>query len=134
MTNENKIKDDLLSQTEPNEIKNKKSIQEIIDRDTKRVNRLKIITIVSWSLDGLLLASVFIIQKFYGKLHSPQTGFEAIEQLAVPALMLTFRAVLFISIFLTISFYVRSKNLSIKQINSRLANIEEQLRNVLQSK
>ncbi len=135
MTKENDIKEELLKQMDKDPDKmteaNIKSPKEIIARDMARVKRLKWITTFSWLLVfiGLVITEIVVPHP-----RSPGTTGKAVWLLILPTLVVVLKALILISVFFTISLYVRSRALSIKQIHIRLVNIEEHLKKMSQDK
>lgn len=135
MTKENDIKDELIKQMEKNSANssgaNISSTQEIIDRDTARIKRLKWITILCWILVITLFIVTGIIETTSAHLRpGPDTVLEAAGIIILPTLIVILQGIILVAILFTISFYVRSRTLSIKQIHVRLANIEKQLKRI----
>ena len=128
MARENDIKEELLKQMEKNTDKmseaNVKSSQEIIARDAARVKRMKWTTIFSW----LVVAVFFIVA---GIIESNPSYRNTVP---LNCAIVIFRAVLLIAVIFTISLYVRSRTLTMHQIQARLSNIEEQLKKMSQDK
>jgi len=135
MAKENELKEELLKQMDKDFGKmpgaNIKSPQEIIARDMARVKRLKWITTFSWLLVfiGLIITEIVVPHPKF-----PDTTRKAVWLLILPTLVVVLKALILISVFFTISLYVRSRALSIKQIHIRLANIEEHLKKMSQDK
>ena len=135
MAKENDIKEELLKQMDKDFGKmpgaNMKSPKEIIARDMTRVKRLKWITIFSWLLTfiGLIITEIALPYPRF-----PETTRKAVWLLILPTLEVVLKALILISVFFTISLYVRSRALSMKQIHIRLINIEEHLKKMSQDK
>ena len=135
MAKENDIKEELLKQMDKDPDKmpeaNIKSPKEIIARDMARVKRLKWITTFSWLLVfiGLVITEIVVPHP-----RSPDTTGKAVWLIILPTLVVVLKALILISVFFTISLYVRSRALSIKQIHIRLINIEEHLKKMSQDK
>ena len=133
MANETDIKEELLKQMEKNSNRtsdaNIKSPQQIIVRDARRVKRLKWIAIFSW----LLVAICFIATVFLEWARDSGVLID-IERAWLSSLVIILRAMFVIAIILTISLYIRSRTLTIRQIHIRLANIEELLKKMSQDK
>lgn len=125
MERENKIKEELLQQTRTAPDINKEITQWILAKDTARVKRMKWITIISWSLVVILFIVLGIFER----------NIRGTEELHLTKAWLTsgivvLRALILVSVFFTVSFYVRSRTLSMKQIQARLSKIEEELKNI----
>ena len=135
MAKENDIKEELLKQMDKDFGKmpgaNMKSPKEIIARDMIRVKRLKWITVFSWLLVfiGLVITEIVVPHPRF-----PDTTGRAVWLLILPTLEVVLKALILISVFFTISLYVRSRALSIKQIHIRLINIEEHLKKMSRDK
>lgn len=132
MAKANDIREELLKQMDENSDQTSVTPQEIIARDTHRVRRLKLIVIISWSV----VVGCFVIGAFLrareGAL-SHDAGSDGIS-LWIPALLVALRPLALIAIFLTVSLYVRSRTLTLRKIQVRLANIEEHLKEMSQDK
>ncbi len=137
MVEESNIKRELLKQMEKDSngmsVANIKSPQEIIVRDTKRVKLLKWITAISW----LLVVICFMLAAFLHWAEASNAIID-IERAWLRALGTILRAMFVISILFTISLcislFIRSRTLTIHQIQVRLANIEELLKKISQDK
>ncbi len=135
MAKENDLKEELLKQMDKDFSKmpgaNIKSPKEIIAKDMARVRRLKWITAFSWLLVFTGLVITEIVQPFP---RVPDTTRKAVWLITLPTLVVVLKALILISVFFTISLYVRSRALSIKQIHISLINIEEHLKKMSQDK
>ncbi len=135
MAKENELKEELLKQMDKDPDKmpgaNMKSPQEIIARDMARVKRLKWITVFSWLLIfiGLVITEIVVPHPRF-----PDTTRKAVWVIILPTLVVVLKALILISVFFTISLYVRSRALSMKQIHIRLINIEEHLKKMSRDK
>jgi len=135
MAKENELKEELLKQLDKDLGKmpgaKMKSPKEIIARDMTRVKRLKWITVFSWLLvfTGLIITEIVVPHPRF-----PGTTYNAVWVIILPTLVVVLKALILISVFFTISLYVRSRALSIKQIHIRLINIEEHLKKMSQDK
>ena len=134
MTKENDLKKELLKQMDKNSDHKSikiKSPQEIIARDMARVKRLKWITVFSWLLVfiGLIITEIVVPYPLF-----PGTTRKAVWLIILPTLVVVLKALILISVFFTISLYVRSRALSMKQIHIRLINIEEHLKKMSRDK
>ena len=126
MVENNSMREELLKQTDQNPTNigrdNKKSIERIFARDAARVKRMKWITIFSW----LMLAIVFVIGAiFESNLRVLDKNSANIRWGILVVLIL--RTLFVTAVIFTISFYVRMRTLSIKQIQHRLSEIEKLL-------
>ena len=138
MAKENDIKEELLKQMDKDPDKmpraNIKSPKEIIARDMARIRRLKWITTFSWLLVVAFFIVGGIIENAVPYPRFPGTTCKAVWVIILPTLVVVLKALILISVFFTISLYVRSRTLSIKQIHIRLINIEEHLKKMSQDK
>ncbi len=138
MAKENDIKEELLKQMDKDFGKmpgaNMKSPKEIIARDIARIRRLKWITIFSWLLVVAFFIVGGIIENAVPYPRFPGTTCKAVGVIILPTLVVVLKALILISVFFTISLYIRSRTLSIKQIHIRLINIEEHLKKMSQDK
>jgi len=133
MAKENDIKEELLKQMEKSSDRasdaNIKSPQQIIVRDAKRVKRLKWITAFSW----LLVVICFIAVVFLAWARDSNVLID-IELDWLSSLATILRVMFVIAILFTISLFIRSRTLTMHQIQARLANIEEQLKKMPRDK
>ena len=132
MEKENDLKRNLLKQMD--NIIPRKSPEEIIAKDMIRVRRIKWATIISWALTVSLLIGMGIYEK-HVRVSIRYTNFQdtmlkAVIYVIFPTLTVIRKAMVFVSVFFTIAFYIRSRILGIKQIHVRLSRIEEQLKNI----
>ena len=138
MAKENDLKEELISQMEKDSDEipeaDTKLSKAIIATDTARIKRLKWITICSWLLVAALFIIGSIIEIAVPHPRIPDETIKAVGVIIFPILMIILKALILISIFFTISLYVRSRTLSIKQIHIRLINIEEHLKQISQDK
>ena len=138
MAKENDLKEELLKQMEKDSDKipeaNTKSSKEIIEKDLARIKRHKWITICSWLLAAALFIVGSIIENAVPYPRFPDTTRKAVGVVILPTLVVVLKALILISVFFTISLYVRSRTLTIKQIHIRLINIEEHLKKLSQDK
>lgn len=138
MAKENDIKEELLKQMDKDPDKmpeaNIKSPKEIIAKDMARIRRLKWITTFSWLLVVAFFIVGGIIENAVPYPRFPGTTCKAVWVIILPTLVVVLKALILISVFFTISLYVRSRALSIKQIHIRLINIEEHLKKMSQDK
>ena len=138
MAKENDIKEELLKQMDkdPDKTFNTgvNSVQEIFSKDMARVKRLKWLTTFSWLLVVAFFIVGGIIENAVPYPRFPSTTRKAVGVIILPTLVVVLKALILISVFFTISLYVRSRTLSIKQIHIRLINIEEHLKKMSQDK
>ncbi len=130
MANEKNIKNGLLSQMNTDSAINDQKIrQEIISRNTARVKRLKWIVIVSWSLVIICFTIGAILEL---NIRGIESDTLYMGTLLVSISVIVSEALFLIAIVLTISFFIRSRSLTLQQIQNRLAGIEEQLKKLSQ--
>jgi membrane protein YdbS with pleckstrin-like domain len=128
MAKENNLREELLKQMEQNADKasnaNQKLAQEILARDTARVRRMKRVTVFSW----LLAIVAFIVVG----INESTEGIEKVWWM--PGATFVVPALLLIAVIFTISLYVRSRTLNLRQIQATLSEIQEQLKKISQNK
>jgi len=135
MAKENDLRKELLKQMDKDHGKTLEAgvtlAQEIVRRDATHVKRLKWVVIVCW-----LLVMIFFMVA--GIVECNIKGIESdvlyVNTMWINVAVLVLRAMLLIALVLTISLYVRSRTLTMHQIQARLANIEEQLMRMSQDK
>jgi len=129
MSENNEIKKELLKQMDNNSHVNAKSAQKIIAQDMARVRRMKWVTASSWLLVVICFLVTGVIQC---DVKNVDNNSSYLNMMRISLTILIFRALLLIAVFLTISLYIRSRTLTMHQIQARLAKIEEQLRRMSQ--
>ncbi|MFH1719378.1 MAG: hypothetical protein ABIF19_18650 [Planctomycetota bacterium] len=104
-----------------------KSPRDFIERDSARVKRLRWVVMACW-----LLVMIFFMVA--GIVECNIKGIESdalyVNTMWISVAVLILRAMLLIALVLTISLYVRSRTLTMHQIQARLGKIEEQLRRI----
>lgn len=143
MTTQNNLKEELLKQGEANgaisSTTGTESIQKIITRDQARVARMKKLTILAWVLVAISFAVPAVIETLR-RIPSQDSDLmrRQVELMVpdwyIPAAIIVSQALLLIAVSFTISLYVRSRTLTMHQIQARLSNIEALLRKVSQGK
>lgn len=128
MEKSNNLKKDLLKYVD--EDSQKYSANQIITKDMIRVKKIKKATITSWAITVPLLIFA-VLWEISGFHRLPDTVWKASIFVIFPTLVKVIKAMIFITVVLTIYFYVRLRTLSIKQINIRLARIEEHIKNII---
>lgn len=121
MPEKNNIKEELLKQMNKNPHKVMTSTQDIFTKDKFHIKRLKWITAFSW----LLVVICFITASF---LKQARGFLTEDEWWLLNTMTITLRPFFLIALFLTVSLYVRSRTLTIRQIQAKLSDIEEQLK------
>jgi hypothetical protein len=127
MAKETNIKDELLKQFGP--APDTDAAEKILARDTARVKRMKWLTIITWSFVAVCFVAGGIVEHAYRSGNLLEDELFLMHFLMALAPILSLFAVVF-----TISLYVRSRTLTIGQIQVRLAAIEEQLRRIARDK
>jgi hypothetical protein len=125
MNANNPLKDALLEQAQHNGTSAgnvNHSIQNILARDQARVKRMKWLTLFAWLALPIDIIIV-IAMKSLSDSH-----------LAEPVGIIAFQGLLLIAICFSISLYIRHRTLTMNQIQSRLSDIENLLKQVLQDK
>ena len=122
MVENNNMREELLKQMDQNSGKtdrnNQKSIEKILARDASRVKRMKWITVCVW----VLVAAIFVI----GGLFESSSLHKGV--VSIGAIVVILRALILIAVIFTVSFFLRSRNLQMRQIQHRLSEIETLLR------
>jgi len=128
MAKENNLREELLGQMEqsPGSTSNinPKSAQEILARDTARVRRMKHVTVFSW----LLVIASFIVVGILEAVPGSR------KELWMLIAIIVVQPLLLIAVVFTISLYVRSRTLNMRQIQATLSDIQEQLKKMSQDK
>jgi len=115
------LRDELLNQNGGGVQKGNDLCDKVLAKERVQVARLKRLTISSWIL---LAASIAV--PVVGSLAFPDV-LES-EPLRTPVFILVWQALLLIAVVFTISLCVRSRTLTMHQIQSSLALIEEHLK------
>jgi quinol-cytochrome oxidoreductase complex cytochrome b subunit len=128
MANENELKEELIRQMKENSNKipkvDKNSVQQILKKEEIRVRSTRKLTVFAWLLFIISLIAAGIIEAVSGpppNLLPPTAAFVTL-------------CLLIVAVIFTVSLYVRSRILTMHQIQSRLSNIEEQLKKMSQDK
>ena len=124
MATEKNLREELLNQNgaggqKPDDARNK-----ILARDEARVTRLRKLVVVAWALVATCPVAMAISHLFP---LEPQ-----FERVLTPLLIIPLEGFLLIAIIFTISLYVRSRTLTMHQIQTSLALIEEHLKKMSQ--
>jgi hypothetical protein len=132
MTANKNLKDELLKLGQANgtigPTTGAKTIQQLIARDQARVARMRKLTTAAWSLVLLSLFAAAITSAFFP--HDPL----ARHLPWGPLFMMASQGLLLIAAVFTVSLYVRSRTLTMHQIQASLSNIETLLRETLKDK
>ena len=125
MSEEKRLSEELLKQngTKPGEISHdeRERIQRLIARDKARLRRTKWAAIISWLLLTFLYVLAAIIGVFGVKLRNSPIG--PLEAMVIGTLVIPC-----IAIYFTISYFLRSRSLTSRQMLASLSSIEEMLR------
>ncbi len=125
MATEKNLRDELLRQNGVDPRQGEELRDRILARDEAGVARMKRLTVCAWIVVGASLIMAGIV-----RLSFPDV-LESKPQL-VPLFITVWNGLLLIAIFFTLSLYVRSRTLTMHQIQSSLALIEEHLRRMSQ--
>ncbi len=96
----------------------KTSIEAIFVRDAARVKRMKWVTVCAW----VLVMGIFVIGGLF------ESGFLHKGVVSIGGIVVILRALILIAVIFTVSFFLRSRDLQMKQIQQRLSEIEKLLR------
>jgi len=119
------LRDELLNQNGGGTRKDHDLCDKVLAKDRAQVARMKRLTIYTWILVAASLLGAGIV-----RLSFPDV-LEVKPQL-VPLFITVWNGLVLIAVFFTISLYVRSRTLTMHQIQSSLALIEEHLRKMSQ--
>jgi hypothetical protein len=119
------LRDELLNQNGGGVQKGNDLCDKVLAKDRAQVARMKRLTICSWILLAASMAVAGVVE-----LAFPDV-IEFRPEL-VPTFILAWQALLWIAVIFTISLYVRSRTLTMHQIQSSLALMEEHLKKMSQ--
>ena len=126
MATNNPLRDQLLQQAQLNGAGGPadagQTIQTILARDEARVRRMKKLTLLAWIAFPVSFIVVAVLEWLLD------------SDLVVPVGIMVVQMILLIAVSFTISLYVRSRTLTMHQIQSGLSNIEALLRQLTQEK
>lgn len=125
MAAQRNLKEELLAQNNIGTQKAEDLRNQVLARDQANVARMRKLTIYGWIVAGASLVVAGIV-----RLSFPDV-LEVKPQL-VPLFITVWNGLLLIAIFFTASLYVRSRTLTMHQIQASLALIEEHLRKMSQ--
>ena len=125
MATEKNLKEELLKQNNIGRQSGEELRDVVLVRDQARVARMRKLTIVSWILLMVSMAVAGVLE-----LGFPD-HFKS-EPLRNVVFISVWQALLLLAIVFTISLYIRSRTLTIHQIQSSLALIEEHLKKMSQ--
>jgi hypothetical protein len=129
MTTERNLREELLNQNGIGVQKGADLRDKVLARDEAAVARMRKLTIYGWILvaGSLLVAGVTRLV-----LYLSFQDVTVSKMLWGPTFIVAWQALLLITVFFTASFYVRSRTLTMHQIQSSLALIEEHLKKMSQ--
>jgi hypothetical protein len=119
------LRDELLNQNGGGVQKGNDLCDKVLAKDRAQVARMKRLTICSWILLAASMAVAGVVELAFPDVLKS-------EPLRTPVFIIVWQALLLIAVFFTISLYVRSRTLTMHQIQARLALIEEHLRKMSQ--
>jgi hypothetical protein len=133
MATEKNLRESLLQQDNYNNRTAAELRDKILARDEARVRRMKWIAGICWVLFliSLVLAALVEASRRYriaGLTTSEAVALFPEYEWFVPMAIIITQTLLIIAVAMTFSLYVRSRTLTMHQIQARLATIEEQLR------
>jgi hypothetical protein len=118
------LKEELLAQNGGAEQKTDNFRNKILARDQARVARMRKLVVVAWALVAACPVALVI---------SPLLPLKPEFERVLPALLIIpLEGLFLIAIIFTISLYIRSRTLTMRQIQSSLALIEEHLKKMSQ--
>ena len=123
MVKESDIKAELLKQMGRNSDEaagaNTNSVREVIAKEEARIRRTKWETVIAWVLVVVCFMIGAVVERFRMDQHFNEA--ELIWSYCLPMIL---PALLLIAIIFTVLLYTRSRTLTIRQIQARLADIE----------
>ncbi len=129
MTAETNIRDELLKQNGEGAQKMQELRDKILARDEARVLRLKKLTIFTWALVVAGLVGALVIRPMLPNGGHPDSQAASYMYQYFSGIFIgVMWGLTTIAAFFTISLYIRSRSLTMRQIQARLTGIEEQLR------
>jgi hypothetical protein len=132
MTDKRNLRDDLLKQNGTSADSAAGIRDKILAEEQRQVRRMRWLVTRCWAL---FLVFLFLVA--FLKCECPFLGPDAIENIGLllsgypwigPALAFTTEALFILAVILTFSLYMRSRTLTMRQIQASLTGIEEQLR------
>jgi hypothetical protein len=126
MTPEENLRDELLKQDGLREQKADNLRDQVLAKDEARVAMMRRLVILAWALVvAFPVAAVMIRLLFFRDATEPGPQLE-------PLFIVVWQGFLLIAVIFTISLYIRSRTLTMHQIQSSLALIEEHLKKMSQ--
>lgn len=101
----------------------------IIEKDRARIRRTKWETAISWGLVVICFIMGAVVERF-----RMQQYFNKAELIWSHCLPMILRALLLIALIFTVLLYTRSRTLTIRQIQARLADIEALVRKMAEDR
>ncbi len=127
MTTEKNLREELLKQNHVGTQAGGELRDKVLAKDLARVARMRKLTICSWIVVGTSLVAAGVVRVV---LSFPDLA--GGKSLLVPTFIIVWQALLLIAVFFTVSLYVRSRTLTMHQIQASLALIEEHLKKMSQ--
>ncbi len=124
MATEKNLREELLNQNGAGGRKTDDARNKILAREEARITRLRKLVVVAWALVAACPVVMVISHLFP---LEPQ-----FERVLTPLLIIPLEGLFLIAIIFTISLYVRSRTLTMHQIQASLALIEEHLKKMSQ--
>jgi hypothetical protein len=127
MTTEKNLREELLRQNSVGRQPGDELRDKVLAKDQARVARMRKLTICSWIVVGASLVAAGVVRVV---LSAPDIAVD--KSLLVPTFIIVWQALVLIAAVFTISWYVRSRTLTMHQIQASLALIEEHLKKMSQ--
>ncbi len=127
MATEKNLREELLKQNSVGTQPGTNLRDKVLAKDQARVARMRKLTICSWIVVGASLIAAGVVRVV---LSFPDLSVDM--SLLGPTFIVVWQGLLLIAIIFTISLYVRSRTLTMHQIQSSLALIEEHLKKMSQ--
>jgi hypothetical protein len=125
MATEKNLREELLNQNHVGTQKSSDLRNQVLAKDRANVARMKWLTIFSWILLAVSMAVAGVIELAFPDLFEE-------EPLRNPVFIIVWQALFLLVIVFTVSLYVRSRTLTMRQIQASLALIEEHLKKMSQ--
>ncbi len=125
MTTEKQLRDELLKQNGVGTQRAEDLRDKILAKYQAQVTRMRRLVIFTWGLVAASLVGAFMVRVFFPEIVEFRPQLQ-------PLFITVFQPLLLLAIIFTISLYLRSRALTMHQIQARLAGIEEQLRKMAQ--
>lgn len=125
MATEKNLREELLNQNHVGTQKSSDLRNQVLAKDRANVARMKWLTIFSWILLAVSMAVAGVIELAFPDLFEE-------EPMRNPVFIIVWQALFLLVIVFTVSLYVRSRTLTMRQIQASLALIEEHLKKMSQ--